>query len=102
MNFMVLGLLLGPFWGHFFTWFAKNVIRGFKKHAPKKHFKFWWKKVMQVIWFGVCGPLKEKELRGKKLQKGLRIWMTRPSYSKVPKGTVADIYIYIYIYIYII
>ena len=46
---------------------------------------------MRVILAGVCEPLKEKELRGKKLQKGLRIWMTRLSYSKVPKGTVADI-----------
>ena len=44
---------------------------------------------LQVIWAGVCEPLKEKELRGKKLQKGLRIWMTRLSYSKVPKGTVS-------------
>ena len=51
---------------------------------------------MQENWAVGCEPLKEKELRGKKLQKGLRIWMTRLSYSKVPKGTVADIYIYIY------
>ena len=49
---------------------------------------------LRVIWAGVCEPLKDKELRGKKLQKGLRIWMTRLSYSKVPKGTVADYYYY--------
>ena len=42
---MVWVVLLGPFWGHFFTLFAKNVIRGFKKHAPKKHLEIWWKKV---------------------------------------------------------
>ena len=47
---------------------------------------------MQVIVAVGCEPLREKELTGKKLQKGLRIWMTRLSYSKVPKGTVADIY----------
>ena len=55
---------------------------------------------MQVDLAAGREPLKEKELRGKKLQKDfrrwmtrldLRIWMTRLSYSKVPKGTVADI-----------